>query len=140
MLAVVRVRGGVDKSKEIKDTLLMLNLKKVNHCVVVRKDPKIEGMIKKVKDFVTWGEVNEKTLGLLLQKRGKINRRGLKEEEIKKILDAFKKGKKHDIKGFKMVFCLKPPRKGYKSIKKSYPKGALGYRGEKINELLERMI
>lgn len=35
---------------------------------------------------------------------------------------------------------LKPPKGGFKSIKEMYPKGDLGYRGEKINELLKRMI
>jgi len=39
------------------------------------------------------------------------------------------------------VFRLNPPKKGYKSIKKSYKEGgALGYRGEKINNLIQRMI
>lgn len=35
---------------------------------------------------------------------------------------------------------LNPPKGGYKSIKKYYPKGALGYRGEAINDLIKRMI
>lgn len=35
---------------------------------------------------------------------------------------------------------LKPPKGGFKSLKEMYPKGDLGYRGEKINELIKRMI
>lgn len=35
---------------------------------------------------------------------------------------------------------LAPPRKGLKSIKKFYPKGDLGYRGDKINEFAMRMM
>ncbi|MEM5871539.1 MAG: 50S ribosomal protein L30 [Candidatus Aenigmatarchaeota archaeon] len=141
MIAVIRVRGGVDKSKEIKDTLKMLNLKKVNHCVVVRKDPSIEGMIKKVKDFVTWGEISESVFEKLLENYGrKNNGTKLSDEEVNKIINALKKNEKIDVKNFKLVFRLKPPKKGYKSIKKPYPKGALGYRGDKINELIERMM
>lgn len=35
---------------------------------------------------------------------------------------------------------LKPPPKGFKNIKKPYPKGDLGYRGKEINELIKRMM
>jgi len=35
---------------------------------------------------------------------------------------------------------LNNPRGGFKSLKKPYPKGAFGYRGEKINDLIKRMI
>ena len=41
----------------------------------------------------------------------------------------------------KPVFRLTPPSKGFKkSIKQQYPNGEIGYRGEKINELILRMI
>jgi len=48
-----------------------------------------------------------------------------------------------DIPDLKPVFRLKPPSKGYDrgGIKQPYTKGgALGYRSEKINDLLKRMI
>jgi large subunit ribosomal protein L30 len=38
------------------------------------------------------------------------------------------------------VIHLKPPAKGFKAIKSHWPKGDLGYRGDKINELIKRMI
>lgn len=142
MYAVVRIRGGVKTRKEIKDTMDMLRLTRVNHCVIVGKGPKIEGMIKKVKDFVTWGEINDKTLERLVTERGRMS--GDKkpgEKEIKTALEAVKKKKSmKGVDGFKPVFRLSPPRGGYEGIKSHYPKGALGYRGEKINELLERMM
>ena len=41
----------------------------------------------------------------------------------------------------KPVFRLIPAKGGFKfSIKDNYPRGEIGYRGDKINELLERMI
>jgi large subunit ribosomal protein L30 len=142
MFAVVRIRGSVNLRKEIKDTLRMLRLTRVNHCVLLRKDPKIEGMIKKVKDFITWGEINDKTLENLISKRGRlVGDKRPEEKEIKNILAKVKKDKSvKDIEGFKPVFRMSPPRKGFEGIKQPFPKGALGYRGEKINELLERMM
>jgi ribosomal protein L30/L7E len=35
---------------------------------------------------------------------------------------------------------FKPPRKGFKSIKHKRPLGDLGYRGDEINALIERMM
>ena len=40
----------------------------------------------------------------------------------------------------KPPFRLNPPRGGYGGIKLPYPKGALGNRGEKINDLIKRML
>ncbi len=34
---------------------------------------------------------------------------------------------------------VKPPKKGFKSLKKHYPKGNLGYNGSEINNLIKRM-
>ncbi|MCK4335310.1 MAG: 50S ribosomal protein L30 [Candidatus Aenigmarchaeota archaeon] len=142
MFAVVRVRGSVNMRKELKDTLRMLRLTRVNHCVLVRKDPKIEGMIRKVNDFVTWGEIGDKTLEKLVYRRGRmIGDKKPDGKEAKIIISKIKKVKNlKEIEGFKPVFRMNPPRKGYEGIKQAFPKGALGYRGEKINELLERMM
>ena len=62
------------------------------------------------------------------------------EEFCKLVIDGKESLDKLEIK---KVFRLKPPSKGFerKGIKMSFKEGgALGYRGEKINELLERMI
>jgi len=142
MYAVVRVRGSVNKKSEIKDTMRMLRLTRVNHCVIVRKDPKTEGMIKKVKDFVTWGEIDEKMMERLVAARGRMaGDRKPSDKELKEIIEHVNKKKTlAGIKNFKPVLRLASPRKGYEGIKVAYPKGALGYRGEKIKDLLERMM
>ncbi|MCX6817642.1 MAG: 50S ribosomal protein L30 [Candidatus Aenigmarchaeota archaeon] len=142
MFAVIRVRGTVDKKKEINATMKMMRLTRVNHCVIVRKEPQIEGMIKKVKDFVTWGEISEATLEKLVAARGRMEGdKKLDEKAAKDVADTIKKQKNmNDIKGFKPLFRLSPPRKGYEGIKRAFPKGALGYRGDKINKLIERMM
>ena len=45
-----------------------------------------------------------------------------------------------DLPGLKPVLRLHPPRKGYKTIKRTFPQGgALGYYGTEINTLLYKM-
>ena len=49
----------------------------------------------------------------------------------------------NDVEGMKPVFRLHPPRgaKGWGGIKRSFSTGgALGFRGEAISDLVERMI
>jgi large subunit ribosomal protein L30 len=46
-----------------------------------------------------------------------------------------------DVEAAKPVFRLHPPVKGYEGNKRSYKNGgALGYRGEAINDLIARML
>jgi hypothetical protein len=74
-----------------------------------------------------------------LEKRGKISQEKLKEMKMKnfdELSDAFIK---NQIK-LKIIFRLNPPAHGFKATRLSYPKGDLGYRKDKINELLARMI
>ncbi len=151
-IAVVRVRGGIGVKKEILDTLAMLGLKKVNHCVIVDDRPSYMGMIKKVENFVTYGYIDEKTLATILRRRGELEGGGkLTDEYVREntrfnSIDEFAKAfinfeaELSDIPKLKKVFRLHPPRKGYKNIKRHFKEGgALGFRGEKINELLYRM-
>ena len=70
-IAVVLVRGMVNVNEGIKKTLALLNLTRKNHCVVIANNPVNMGMIKKVKDYVTWGSVSEETFNELVSKRGK---------------------------------------------------------------------
>ncbi len=115
-IVVIRIKGLVNIRKTIEDTLDMLRLYRKNYCVVLENKPEVVGMLKKVKDYITWGEIDDDTLKLLIDKRG---------EKDKKF------------------FRLQPPRKGFerKGIKKAFSVGgALGYRGDKINDLIKRMI
>ena len=152
MYAVIRLRGSVKVRREILDTLKMLRLHRVNHCVLVPKTPDFEGMLRKVKDYVTYGEIKKDTLVKLLKERGRlVGNKRLDEKSLKKITgfdnfddfaDALLKGKikLKDFENIKPVFRLSPPKGGFKSKKHHYPKGDLGYRGEAINELIERML
>jgi large subunit ribosomal protein L30 len=151
MFAVIRLRGWVKTSKEIEDTLKMLRLKRNNHCVIVPETPQYKGMLKKVKDYVTYGEIDKETLIELLKKRGEVEGGRLTEEVLKEVTkfksfeefaDALLSGKVklREFKKIKPVFRLNPPRKGLKSKRLPFPKGDLGYRGKEINELIRRML
>jgi len=153
--AIIRVRGKVRVKSDIKDTMRLLKLTRVNHCVVVDDIPQIKGMIKKINDYVTWGEISPESLEGLLQNKGElIGHKKLTDpylknntnySSIKDFVKAFfdNKTKIKDIPSLKPVFRLHPPRRGYedKGIKKPFSiGGALGYRGSEINKLIEKMI
>ena len=153
-IAVLRIRGDLNVRREIKDTLKMLRLFNKNYCVIVDNNPNYVGMIKKIKDYVTWGEVNKETVELLLKNRGRLaGNKKLSEEYLKEKLkcsfndfvnDFFDKKKSlNDIPGLKQFFRLSPPIRGFErgGIKKPFSMGgALGYRKENINDLVRRMI
>lgn len=127
-IVIVQVRGTIGASEGVRETLKSLRLHRQNYCTVVLKAPTVEGMIQKAKDFITWGEIDEETHKMLIEKRG---------GEDKGVSDSSKE------KGQKGYFRLNPPRKGYgrKGVKKVFGEGgALGYRGEKINDLIRRML
>ena len=152
MYAIVQVRGVVKTRREIKDTLAMLRLHHINHCVVVPDTPEYLGMIRKVKDFVAYGEVDAEILGTVLGTRGRlVGNRPLTDEYVKansgfasidEFAQALAKGEAslRDLPGLKPVMRLHPPRKGYRTLKRTFQQGgALGYYGKEINTLLYKM-
>lgn len=139
-LAAIRVRGLTMVRDRIQDTLNMLRLYKKNYCCVLPNNVVYAGMLKKVKDYITWGEIDEDTFNILISKRG--------EEFNGREADSKKKIKYNDFmiinnKKIKRYFRLNAPRKGFgrKGIKYPYQSGgALGYRGNAINDLIKRMV
>lgn len=118
-LAVIRVRGQIHVRHDMKCTLTMLKLYRPNYCVILDATDSNVGMVKKAKDYITWGEVSAETL------------------------DMLKKKAPLEPKSNLVVYNLHPPRGGYgrKGVKVAFVnKGALGYRGEKINDLILKML
>ena len=153
LFAVVRIRGEVGVTKKIAATMELLRLHKKHRCVIILADNNYMGMISKVKDYCTFGEVDEATVKELLEKRGRIaGDTPLTADFLKKqklTFESFAKKiilgeiKISDIEGIKPFFKLHPPIGGFEreGIKKPYSMhGALGYRGPEINKLLRRMI
>ena len=113
MIGVVRVRGLIGTDKPTEATLRRLHLYRKNFCSVIEDTASNRGMLNKLKDLATWGEVTEETVKLLKQKTNK------------------------------PFFRLNSPRKGFgrKGIKKAFSTGgALGERKDKINDLIQRML
>jgi len=138
-LAVILIRSLARVRKPIKDTLFMLKLRKKNQCIIIDDTPMNSGMLNKAKDYLAWGHINDETYQLLFEKRGKLY--------LGRVTDLKKKYNYKTLtfsgKHYLPYFNLNPPRKGFgiKGIKVAYNAGgSLGNRGEKINELLQRMI
>jgi len=153
-IAVIRIKGKPGLKHDIKETFDKLRLYKKNTCVVISNTPSYIGMLEKIKNHATWGEVDSVTCQELLSKRGKLpgNKKFTDEyakEKTKKDIKAFTedfisfKKELKDIPGLKNFFKLSPPRKGFerKGIKVPFAQGGvLGYRKDKINDLIKRMI
>jgi large subunit ribosomal protein L30 len=152
-MVAVRIRGLSDISQEVKDTLIMLRLTRNCHATLLDNRPAYDGMLRKTKHCITWGEVSQETIANLLKKRGRLT-------GDKKVTDEYAKDLGYDsidalaeaifkveiecssLPDLKPVFRLRPPTKGFKGkIKRSFVVGGeAGYRGEAINDLLKRMV
>lgn len=152
-LAVVRVRGTININTDIKDALRMMHLTRANHCTIIPEDAQWRGTLLKVKDYVTWGPVDLKTMLEILEKRGRVEGGKPLTSAYLALKTPFKSlpelaaaltAQKADLRrlpGVKPLFRLAPPRKGYEKITHDYKTGGtLGDRGEKINELIRRML
>lgn len=109
-IAIIRVRGVQGVRRSTRETMEQLHLIRKHSCVIIEETDTLKGMLNTAKDYVTWGPINEETL------------------------------KKLEAKG-EQPYRLHPPIKGWGgTIKKHYPQGALGKRGESINQLIKRML
>lgn len=151
--AVIRVRGHRKINHDVEDTMGMLRLTRVNHCVVIPEDAVMKGMLQKAKDFITWGEVSDETLAKMIKTRGRLS--GDKPIDDAYVganspyasVDAFAQSVVKDetryseLKDVKPLFRLHPPKQGYEAVKKDLKThGSLGYRGERINALIDKML
>lgn len=150
LYGIIRIKSLIDQRPEVRETAKLLRLNKVNTCVIYPESNSLLGMLKILSPVITYGEINKYTLIKLLEKRGKI--KGNKKltlniikkynfESFEELANyIFKTGK---IPNFlKPFFRLSPPKKGFKKSTKKFfsENGELGYRGEKINELIMRMV
>ena len=135
-IAIILVRGLVGVRQDVKDTLSMLGLTRKNHCVVIPNNPINVGMIKKAKDYITWGPISEEVFKELVAKRGE-EWKGRVEDSKKKYTY---KSLEVDGKKYKRYFRLNPPRKGFgrKGIKMPFKLGGgLGDRADKMDDLIK---
>ena len=118
MIVVIRISGLVEIPQNVKETLFRMRLRKKFSCVLLNETKENLGMVKKVRDFVAYGEIDDETYKKLVERRGK----------------------KIDGK-LKLFFRLHPPRGGIDSKKHfGVDKGVLGNNGKEINKLIIRML
>ncbi len=154
LMAVVRIRGRVDIKPDIRYTLDMLHIRRKFWATIVPLTPSYRGMLYKVKDYTTYGEIDRETLESLLRNRAELSKGGRLSDEwlkdntkfssVNELANAIISGKEnlHKLEWIKPYFRLTPPKGGFKkSTKRSWNDGGeLGYRGTEINRLLRRMI
>lgn len=149
-LVAVRVRATIRVRGDITDTMRMLNVTRANHATIVPANESTLGMLRKAKDYVTWGEPTRETVLELLKDRARAPDGAPAEEAVKAspfgtfegLADAILEGKAtlRDA-GLVPTLRLNPPRKGYRTVKRSFAVGgSLGYRGGAINDLVARML
>jgi large subunit ribosomal protein L30 len=140
MKVIIRITGDVNLRKDVRETLRRLRLRKKYSCVVL-KDTKVNlGMIKKIHDYVAYGEIQKVVLEKLIEKRAKLIDK-TKKIDFKKVAESIEKGEKFEKLNIKPFFGLHPPRGGI-DCKKHFGvnKGVLGNNKEHINKLIERML
>ncbi|AGN02187.1 50S ribosomal protein L30P [Salinarchaeum sp. Harcht-Bsk1] len=153
MYAVVQLRGEVNVSEDVVDTLEMLNLHHVNHATLVPATETYEGMITKVHDVVAHGEPSEEVVATLLRTRGE-PLEGDADTDDEWIDEHTDYDDADDLaaalvaeettlreEGMSPVLRLHPPRGGHEGIKQPTSTGGqLGVHStEQIDELLTAM-
>lgn len=153
MLAVIRIRGETGIRPQAARTAELLRLHRINHMVFVEDSNITRGMLQVAKDYLTWGEVEDETVEMVLKHRVQLKgHEYLDEEELKdltgyatykELASALQSGKLKlkDINNIVPVVRLNPPKGGYEAIRKPYNQGgSAGYRGKEINSLILKML
>jgi large subunit ribosomal protein L30 len=153
MKALVQLRGEVDMSEDIQDTLGMLNIHSVNHATFVPETNTYRGMITKVNDYVAYGEPSVETVATLIETRGEplegsadiddewvvANTEYMGVEELAEAIVDEETTLREQ--GLAPTLRLHPPRGGHDGIKHPTKEGGeLGeHDTETIDDLLEAM-
>ena len=142
MIAIIRITGLIGMKTNAEETLNRLKLRKKYSCVVIEEKPEIMGMLEKIRNFVAFGKIDEKMLADLIKARGKKignTKAKISDAEAAKLAKEVIAGKRMEDLGVKPWFGLHPARGGIET-KLHYPRGVLGNHGDKINELIARML
>lgn len=133
MIAVMRIKGQVGINRDVKETLNRLRIRRKFVTKVFENPSAVElGMIKSVRNFVSFGEISEDTYKKLVNARGQMQRTESSTSSSKESRTKESEGK------LKPFFRLHPPRGGA-NMKLHYPKGLLGENKE-MDKLILRML
>ena len=155
-LLAVRLKGEFGTPSLKAKTLETLRLKRKFNAVLLENSPATVGMLRAVKDYVTWGEAKTNDITTLMRKRGKFSdgpaltdeniRERLGEPSIQELASALTQGRVSLRalweKGVNPVFSLRPPSGGFEgTIKRPYGSGGeLGKRKDSLSNLIAHMV
>ena len=152
---VIRIRGPFGVPVNLEQTMQTLRLRHKFNATLIDKNPSMLGMLRHVKDYVTWGEANVTDIANLLRERGEVNTGNrlsdqyvkdvLAQQSIDSLANAIANGefklKTLWQKGIKPIFRLHPPSGGFTgTMKRPFnSRGELGYRHTAISTLMSKM-
>mmetsp|Transcript_9313 Transcript_9313/g.14013 ORF Transcript_9313/g.14013 Transcript_9313/m.14013 type:complete len:240 (-) Transcript_9313:36-755(-) len=160
VVVVVRIRGIIGNSPKVRKILQLLRLRQIHNAVFVRLNKATVNMLRLVEPYIMYGEPTLKTVKALIYKRGfgKLNKqripiadnsvieKGLGKQDIICVEDLvheiYKCGPNFkQAANFLWPFKLSSPNGGFKQKLIHFNEGGdAGNRGEKINEIVQRMI
>jgi large subunit ribosomal protein L30 len=153
MKILVQVRGEVNMDGDIRDTLKMLNLGRVNHATLVPEEPAYEGMVTKVHDYIAHGTPSQEVLETLLARRAE-PAAGSADIDDEWVADHTELDSVSELAwellaeettlqaaGLSPTLRLHPPRGGHKGIKQPVATGGqVGvHETDELDRLLEAM-
>ena len=139
MIVAIRISGLVDVPQAMEETLFRMRLRRKYSCVLLEETKENIAILARVRNLVAFGKISKEAIAELVEKRGQPIEKGTK-IDAKKVADELGKKSLADF-GLKPFFRLHPPIGGIES-KVHFPvrKGVLGDHGDKIVNLLRRML
>lgn len=138
MIIAIRISGQVEMRGDFTETLFRMRLRKKYSAVLLKETKDSQNLLQVVRNFIAFGKIDTKTMEELISKRGKSLDSKKARIDAKRTAEIIEK-EGIEKAGIKPFFRLHPPRKGINS-KLHYPKGVLGDNGDKINDLVRRML
>ena len=154
-LLAIRLKGGFGTPWPLESTLETLRLKRKFNAVLIENTPATIGMLRKLKDYITWGEARTNDIATILRERGELLggtemtdeaiRKRFGEASIQDLALALTEGRitlrELRQKGLNPVFRLHPPSGGFERRgKRAYGSGGeLGRRQTQLSTLLANM-
>lgn len=154
-LVAIRLDGSPTVRHPEELTMNALRMKSKFSAVLLQDNPSVRGMLRRIKDHVTWAEAKKEDIATLLSNRAMTTEGlGVTSDFLKKnaglagleeVVSSLYSGKLTLAKLWKMgiapYFRLHPPRGGFpKSSKRPFTdSGELGFRKEGLHRLLAKM-
>ena len=160
-IIIIRICGQWERiPKEIQLILAKFHLKELNNAIILFYNTENFKMVKLIESYVTWGYINKYTIEDLLRKRGSVTSGNDEPNELDNVNIENALGKfgivciediifeltketenaKH-VLNYLGYFKLEKNDEGFDKANISFEKGGnQGFRGDKINALLKKMI